>query len=66
MDFKVKTALISVSDKTSIVEFAQSLSQMGVKIISTGGTARKLSQAGIEVVAIDTVTGFPEMHSSFS
>ena len=61
MDFKVKTALISVSDKTSIVEFAQSLSQMGVKIISTGGTARKLSQAGIEVVAIDTVTGFPEM-----
>ena len=61
MDFKVKTALISVSDKTSIVEFAQSLSQMGVKIISTGGTGKKLSQAGIEVVAIDTVTGFPEM-----
>ena len=61
MDVKVRTALISVSDKTSIVEFAQSLSKMGVKIISTGGTAKQLSQAGIKVVAIDTVTGFPEM-----
>ncbi|HPS55558.1 MAG TPA: hypothetical protein PLP05_08170, partial [Sedimentisphaerales bacterium] len=61
MDVKVKTALISVSDKTSIVEFAQSLSEMGVKIISTGGTASQLSKAGIKVVAIDTVTGFPEM-----
>ena len=61
MEGKVKTALISVSDKTSIVEFAQSLIQMGVRIISTGGTAKKLSQAGIKVVAIDAVTGFPEM-----
>ncbi len=61
MDVKVKTALISVSDKTSVVEFAQELSAMGVKIISTGGTAKQLNQAGIDVVAIDTVTSFPEM-----
>jgi phosphoribosylaminoimidazolecarboxamide formyltransferase/IMP cyclohydrolase len=61
MDVTVKTALISVSDKTGIVDFAKALSQMGVRIISTGGTAAKLSQAGVEVVSIDAVTGFPEM-----
>ncbi|MHC4123241.1 MAG: bifunctional phosphoribosylaminoimidazolecarboxamide formyltransferase/IMP cyclohydrolase [Planctomycetota bacterium] len=61
MDVKIKTALISVSDKTGIVEFAQKLSDMSVKIISTGGTAKKLSEAGIEVTGIEAVTGFPEM-----
>ena len=61
MDVKIRTALVSVSDKTGIVEFARSLKKMGVKIISTGGTARKLAEAGIDVVAIDSVTGFPEM-----
>jgi phosphoribosylaminoimidazolecarboxamide formyltransferase / IMP cyclohydrolase len=61
MDVTVKTALISVSDKTGIVEFAKVLAQMGVRIISTGGTAATLSQAGVEVVSIDSVTGFPEM-----
>jgi phosphoribosylaminoimidazolecarboxamide formyltransferase/IMP cyclohydrolase len=61
MDVKIKTALISVSDKTGIVEFAQTLSAMQVKIISTGGTAAALQAAGISVVPIDTVTGFPEM-----
>ncbi len=61
MDVTVKTALISVSDKTGVVDFAKALAQMGVKIISTGGTASKLSQAGVEVVSIDSVTGFPEM-----
>jgi phosphoribosylaminoimidazolecarboxamide formyltransferase/IMP cyclohydrolase len=61
MDVKIKTALISVSDKTGIVEFARSLSAMGVKIISTGGTAKALLQAGVNVVSIDSVTGFPEM-----
>jgi phosphoribosylaminoimidazolecarboxamide formyltransferase/IMP cyclohydrolase len=61
MDVKVKTALISVSDKTGVIEFARKLSQMGVKIISTGGTAKKLSEAGIDVVGIESVTGFPEM-----
>ncbi len=61
MDVTVKTALISVSDKTGVVDFAKALAQMGVRIISTGGTAAKLSGAGVEVVSIDAVTGFPEM-----
>ncbi len=61
MDVKIKTALVSVSDKTGIVEFAKQLSSMGVRIISTGGTAKKLSDAGVEVASIDSVTGFPEM-----
>jgi len=61
MDVKIKTALISVSDKTGVVDFAKALAQAGVKIISTGGTARKLAEAGLDVVSIDTVTGFPEM-----
>ncbi len=61
MDVKIKTALVSVSDKDGVVDFAKSLSEMGVKIISTGGTAKKLSDAGVSVVSIDSVTGFPEM-----
>ena len=61
MDVKVKTALISVSDKTGVVDFAKKLSAMGVKIISTGGTSRALSDAGVSVVGIESVTGFPEM-----
>jgi len=61
MDVKIKTALVSVSDKKGVVDFAKKLSEMGVKIISTGGTAKTLSGAGIEVVGIEEVTGFPEM-----
>jgi phosphoribosylaminoimidazolecarboxamide formyltransferase/IMP cyclohydrolase len=61
MDVKIKTALISVSDKTGVVDFAKSLSAMDVKIISTGGTAKALTQAGIDVIGVDSVTGFPEM-----
>ncbi|HEX42512.1 MAG TPA: bifunctional phosphoribosylaminoimidazolecarboxamide formyltransferase/IMP cyclohydrolase [Phycisphaerales bacterium] len=61
MEVKVKTALVSVSDKTGVVEFVRKLANMGVKIISTGGTAKALTQAGIEVVGIESVTGFPEM-----
>jgi len=61
MDVKIKTALISVSDKSGVVEFAKKLSKMGVKIISTGGTAKKLGEAGVKVVGIESVTGFPEM-----
>lgn len=53
-------ALISVSDKTGIVEFAKELKQLGVEIISTGGTAKKLEEAGIEVIGISDITGFPE------
>ncbi len=54
-------ALISVSDKTGIQEFAKELVNFGYEIISTGGTANVLKDAGIEVISIDTVTGFPEM-----
>lgn len=57
----VKTALLSVSDKTDLVAFARVLDKHGVSIISTGGTATKLTEAGIEVTPIDQVTGFPEM-----
>ncbi len=56
----IKRALISVSDKTGIVELAQDLSNRGVEIISTGGTARALSEAGISVINISDITGFPE------
>lgn len=56
----VKRALISVSDKTGIVEFAQKLNDLGVSIISTGGTFKVLKEAGIPVIKISDVTGFPE------
>lgn len=58
---KVKRALISVSDKEGIVPFAKALSELGVEIISTGGTARLLADSDIPVMSIDKVTGFPEM-----
>jgi len=53
-------ALISVSDKTGIVELATELTSMGVEIISTGGTYKKLKDAGIDVIPVDSITGFPE------
>lgn len=56
-----KRALISVSDKTGIVEFATALKDLGWEIISTGGTKKALDQAGLATIAIDDVTGFPEM-----
>ena len=58
---KVKRALISVSDKTGVVEFAKTLSAMGIEIVSTGGTMKTLQEAGIPVIYISDVTGFPEM-----
>jgi phosphoribosylaminoimidazolecarboxamide formyltransferase/IMP cyclohydrolase len=61
MDVKIRTALVSVSDKSGVVEFGKKLAEKGVKIISTGGTAKKLRSAGVEVVGIESVTGFPEM-----
>ncbi len=61
MAVKIKRALISVSDKTGVVDFARNLSQMGVEIISTGGTAKAISAEGIDVISIESVTGFPEM-----
>ncbi len=57
----MKRALISVSDKTGIVEFARVLVQLGWELISTGGTKLVLDEAGIKTIAIDDVTGFPEM-----
>lgn len=57
----VKRALLSVSDKTGIAEFARGLELLGVKIISTGGTAKILRDAGVEVTDVSEVTGFPEM-----
>jgi phosphoribosylaminoimidazolecarboxamide formyltransferase/IMP cyclohydrolase len=58
---KISRALISVSDKTGIVEFAQALNQQGVEILSTGGTFRLLKENGIQVVEVSEYTGFPEM-----
>ena len=58
---KIKRALISVSDKTGLVEFARELITMGVEIISTGGTAKLLQREGIACIEISDFTGFPEM-----
>jgi phosphoribosylaminoimidazolecarboxamide formyltransferase/IMP cyclohydrolase len=57
----IRRALVSVSDKSGIQEFARALSEMGVEIVSTGGTARTLREAGIPVREISEMTGFPEM-----
>ena len=58
---KVGCALISVSDKTGIVEFARALNEFGIEILSTGGTAKRLVEAGVPVVEVSSYTGFPEM-----
>ena len=55
-----RRAILSVSDKTGIVEFAKGLAELGLEIVSTGGTAKALKEAGIEVTGISEVTGFPE------
>lgn len=55
-----KRAVISVSDKTGVVEFARGLEKSGYEIVSTGGTARELEKAGVRVINISDVTGFPE------
>ncbi|WP_274648973.1 bifunctional phosphoribosylaminoimidazolecarboxamide formyltransferase/IMP cyclohydrolase [Paenibacillus humicola] len=57
----IRRALISVSDKTGIVEFSRALAGLGVQIISTGGTASLLQKEGVPVVGISDVTGFPEI-----
>ncbi len=58
---KIQRALISVSDKSGVVEFAQELKSLGVEILSTGGTARLLTENGVDVVEVSSYTGFPEM-----
>jgi len=57
----IRRALVSVSDKTGLVPFVKALAERGVEIISTGGTASALKAAGLAVVSIDQVTGFPEI-----
>jgi phosphoribosylaminoimidazolecarboxamide formyltransferase / IMP cyclohydrolase len=58
---KIERAILSVTDKTGLVEFAQHLASMDVELVSTGGTARLLREAGISVKDISELTGFPEM-----
>ncbi|WP_028535784.1 bifunctional phosphoribosylaminoimidazolecarboxamide formyltransferase/IMP cyclohydrolase [Paludibacterium yongneupense] len=58
---KIERALISVSDKTGVLEFARALTGMGVEILSTGGTAKLLAEAGVAVTEVSDYTGFPEM-----
>lgn len=57
----IKRAMISVSDKAGVVEFARGLADLGVEIVSTGGTAKTLREAGVPVTYISDVTGFPEI-----
>ena len=58
---KVKRALISVSDKFGIVDFAKGLDKLGIEILSTGGTAKLLRDGGVKVRDVSDFTGFPEM-----
>jgi len=58
---KIRRAIISLSDKSGVTEFAKGLADRGVEILSTGGTARMLRDSGIPVVEVSTYTGFPEM-----
>ncbi len=58
---KIERALISVSDKTGIEELAKELASYGIEILSTGGTARQMREAGLEVIDVSDYTGFPEM-----
>jgi phosphoribosylaminoimidazolecarboxamide formyltransferase/IMP cyclohydrolase len=58
---KIKRALLSVSDKTGVVELAAALDKMGIQILSTGGTMKLLKEAGIKVISVSTFTGSPEV-----
>src|SRR5205814_2406606 len=60
-EVRVRRALLTVSDKRGLVEFARGLAELGVQIVSTGGTARELEGAGLSVRSIDDYTGFPEI-----
>lgn len=56
-----KRAIVSVSDKTGIVDFCKNLVECGYEIISTGGTKKVLDEAGVDTISVDEITGFPEM-----
>jgi phosphoribosylaminoimidazolecarboxamide formyltransferase/IMP cyclohydrolase len=60
-DVRIRRALLSVSDKRGIADFARGLAGLGVELVSTGGTARELADAGLEVRSIEDFTGFPEI-----
>jgi phosphoribosylaminoimidazolecarboxamide formyltransferase/IMP cyclohydrolase len=58
---RIERALLSVSDKTGLIEFAQELAGLGIELVSTGGTAKALKDAGLKVIDVSEITGFPEM-----
>ncbi|MGH7112818.1 MAG: bifunctional phosphoribosylaminoimidazolecarboxamide formyltransferase/IMP cyclohydrolase, partial [Stellaceae bacterium] len=58
---QIRRTLLSVSDKTGLIPFAAALAARGVALVSTGGTARTLTEAGLSVTEVAAVTGFPEM-----
>ncbi|MDD1633204.1 MAG: bifunctional phosphoribosylaminoimidazolecarboxamide formyltransferase/IMP cyclohydrolase, partial [Methylococcaceae bacterium] len=58
---KIQRALLSVSNKTGLVEFARALTAQGVELLSTGGTAKAIRDAGLAVIDVADYTGFPEM-----
>jgi phosphoribosylaminoimidazolecarboxamide formyltransferase/IMP cyclohydrolase len=60
-NLKITRALLSVTDKTGLVEFARFLAGAGVELVSTGGTRKQLIEAGLDVVSVSDVTGFPEI-----
>jgi phosphoribosylaminoimidazolecarboxamide formyltransferase / IMP cyclohydrolase len=60
-EVRIRRALLSVSDKRGLVDFAKGLKELGVEILSTGGTARELGEAGIETRSVEDYTGFPEI-----
>src|SRR5947209_20556025 len=60
-EVQVARALLSVSDKTGIVEFARGLAQLGIELVSTGGTFRELADAGVPVRSVSELTAFPEI-----
>ena len=60
-EVRIKRALLSVSDKRGLVDFARGLVKLGVEIVSTGGTACELAEQGIETRAVEDYTGFPEI-----
>ncbi|MEO0872069.1 MAG: bifunctional phosphoribosylaminoimidazolecarboxamide formyltransferase/IMP cyclohydrolase, partial [Pseudomonadota bacterium] len=60
-DVTIKRALLSVSDKSGLAELGRALAGRGVELVSTGGTARTLREAGLEVRDVSDLTGFPEM-----
>jgi phosphoribosylaminoimidazolecarboxamide formyltransferase/IMP cyclohydrolase len=60
-DVRIRRALLSVSDKRGIADFARGLAELGIELVSTGGTAQELRDAGLPVRAIEDLTGFPEI-----